>query len=320
MAFLSRQWFLLTVLVGMLLVWLWPAAVHWTVHLNPTVAGSLAVFLSAWGLETRRLLGALARPWPSLWAILISYLVLPALSWLGFILFANADFRIGLILITSVPCTLASAVIWTRMAGGNEAVSLLVTTLSNCMSWLVTTGWLLLATNVRDVSLGYTASLMGRLVVVLLLPVAVGQCARAIPFLAGLATRWKTVLGVAGRLLILGIMIKAAVEVRNKLDDGAVEISTGEIALVAATCVLLHLSALCLGFWSAGWLGFDRPTRIAVAFAGSQKTLPVSLILFEEYFTAFPLAVLPIACFHVGQLVVDTYLAQRWVGARSADS
>ena len=312
----TRSWFLLLVLVGLLLVWLWPAAVQWTTYLQPTITGAVAVFLSAWAIETRRLVGAIARPIPALLAIGISYLVLPVLSWLGFFVIANADFRIGLLLITCVPCTLVSAVIWTRLGGGNEAVALLVTTLSNGLSWLITTGWLLLAAEVSQVSFDQTAGLMGQLIIVLVVPMLAGQLWRTVPYMAAFGERRQTLLAVTGRLLVLGIMLKAAVEVRSKLEGEGGSVGGIDIALVAGACVLLHLVGVYLGLWISSWLGFDRPTRIAVAFSGSQKTLPVSLILFEEYFTAYPLAVLPIACFHLGQLVIDTLLAQRWNAAQ----
>jgi len=38
-------------------------------------------------------------------------------------------------------------------------------------------------------------------------------------------------------------------------------------------------------------VGFTRPACIAVGFAGSQKTLPVSLALLELYYRDYPLAV-----------------------------
>ena len=56
---------------------------------------------------------------------------------------------------------------------------------------------------------------------------------------------------------------------------------------------------------------------MAIAFAGSQKTLPVALFLFHAYFKdQYPLAVVPLAFYHVGQLVVDTFVADWLHGSR----
>src|SRR5262249_49173019 len=83
-----------------------------------------------------------------------------------------------------------------------------------------------------------------------------------------------------------------------------------------AVCVGTHLAALLLGLGGSRALGFDRPDGIAVAFAGSQKTLPVSLFLFEAYYQGtYPLAVLSLLFSHVGQLVVDRFVAERLAGA-----
>src|SRR5262249_29847649 len=84
----------------------------------------------------------------------------------------------------------------------------------------------------------------------------------------------------------------------------------GPLLATAGLSVALHLAALASGFWSSRGLGFGRPDRIAVAFGCSQKTLPVALFLFEAYFKeGYPLAVVPLVFYHVGQLVVAPFLA-----------
>src|SRR5262249_22045875 len=91
----------------------------------------------------------------------------------------------------------------------------------------------------------------------------------------------------------------------------------GQLLGMAALCVAVHLAAFSTGLWGARGLRLTRPNQIAVALSGSQKTLPVALILFDAYFRAYPLAVVPLAFFHLGQLVVDTFLAE-WFAARTA--
>src|SRR5437870_1212293 len=180
--FLRKHWFLLLILVGTIVVALRPEWLGWTVWLNLTVCGAAAVLLSSWTLETRSLGRAFARPWPALWALVISYGLLPALGMLGGGLLADPDASLGLLLVTSVPCTLTSAVIWTRLAGGDDATALLITFLSNCTSWLATTAWLTLAIGVSGSSLD-TRQLMLRLILILVLPVGIGQLLRAPPLL-----------------------------------------------------------------------------------------------------------------------------------------
>jgi sodium/bile acid cotransporter 7 len=309
--FLLRHWFLLLLVAGVGLAaarpdWLRPVAAR----IPPRGVVGLALFIMAWSLESRSLGRALLRPLPALWAVFISYGALPALAWLAGRVVPEADYRIGLLISASVPCTLASAALWTRLAGGSEAVALLVTLLTTATSWLVTTAWLAWTTGAA-VGVNTTA-MMVELLLVLVVPVGLGQLVRAAPPLAQMADRSKTVLGVVSRLLIFSIMLKAATDVADRLEARAELPSPRLLLAMAGLCVGLHLTALAAGFWSGQALRFDRPSRIAIAFACSQKTLPVALLLFDTYFKdAHPLAVVPMVFYHVGQLVVDTFIAER---------
>jgi sodium/bile acid cotransporter 7 len=304
-----RRWFLLLLLAGLLVVWLYPQGLRpVTAHLEPRALVALALFLMAWGLQSRHLLRSLLRPLPALWAVLLSYGLLPALAYLFGWLLADADLRIGLLIMASVPCTLASAVIWTRLAGGNEATALLVVVLTTALSWLATTAWLVLATG-TSTSIR-TTDLMGGLLLVLLLPVGLGQLVRVFAPLAQAAVRFKPFLSVVSQVLILSIILKAAVEVRDQLTEKASLPGLSAFLATAAACLGTHLAALLCGWWSSQGLRFERPQRIAVAFACSQKSLPVALYVFAGYFQpASPLAVVPLVFYHVGQLIVDTLIA-----------
>jgi sodium/bile acid cotransporter 7 len=115
-------------------------------------------------------------------------------------------------------------------------------------------------------------------------------------------------------VFILSIVLKAASNVGLQIQQGAAEFTWSMVALSGGLAVFLHLAALTGGFWSSRWLGLDRPRQIAVAISCSQKTLPVSLSLFLSYFkVAYPLAVVPLLFYHVGQLVLDTFIADRWL-------
>jgi sodium/bile acid cotransporter 7 len=311
--FLRKHWFLLLVLFGTVGVAVLPGWFAWTGWLDPTICGSVAIFFSAWTLETRSLRSALARPWPAVWATAISYGLVPAMGLAAGQFLGDDDSRVGLLLVTSVPCTLVSAVIWTRMAGGNDAVALLITFSTNCTSWLATTAWLTLAAGGSRASVG-AGPLMVKLLVVLVGPVVVGQLLRLPAPLRGLATRHVTGWGVAARLLTVAVMLKAAVEVRNRLDSDTAVPGLFALGLLALLCLAIHLVGLAAGMWSGRLFGFDRASRIAVAFGGSQKTLPVSLILFDAYFQGYPLAVIPIVFYHFGQLIADTFVAERLAG------
>jgi sodium/bile acid cotransporter 7 len=275
------------------------------------VAGAL--FLMAVGLEARSLGRAVSRPWPALWAALISYAVLPPMAAaFGLLMPGREDYRIGLLIVASVPCTLASAIVWTRRAGGNDAVALLVVVLTTCTGWLVAPLWLAVLGSAHQVDVPIK-DMMEKLLLVLILPVALGQLARAIPPVARAAGRHKKVLGVVAQLLVLCVIVKGAVGASGRLSSESSALEPLAIAVAALACLATHLGALFVGLGGARAFGFDRPSQIAVAFACSQKTLPVAIFLFDTYFKeTHHLALVPIVVYHVGQLVLDTFLADRF--------
>jgi sodium/bile acid cotransporter 7 len=309
-AALVKRWFLLTILLGIsaaLLVpsWLQPL----TKVLEPRSIVAAALFLVACTLESRTLLETLLRPWPALWALVLSYGLLPLLGWTAGLLLQPADLGIGLLIITSVPCTLASSVIWTRMAGGSAATALLVVLLTTATSWLATTAWL--AAGTAAGVLPSTTALMQGLALVVLVPVGLGQLCRASPWLVRATERARTPLGILSRLLVLAMILKATVDVslRMRLDFSTLQLPA--VAATAALCVATHLVGWAAGFWSSRLWRFPRVHQIAVAFSCSQKTLPVAFYLFDSYFKEqYPLAIVAIVFYHVEQLVVDTFLAE----------
>jgi sodium/bile acid cotransporter 7 len=305
--FLARRWFVLALAGGGGAALARPGWFAWTDGLDPRLVVAAALFLMAWTLPTRSLARVLARPWPALWAVAISYAFLPAAAWLAGSVLPD-DFRIGLLLIASVPCTLASCVLWARRANGDEAIALLVVLGTTATGWLVTPAWLALTTG-SAVALD-TPGMMRDLLLTLVLPVGLGQGCRAFGPLMRAATRGKDALGALAQVLVLIVLLKAAANVGQRLAEGTVAAAGAWVPLVAVFCVGLHLAALALGLWGGRWLGFDWPSRVGIAFACSQKTLPVALLLFERYFqAAYPLAVLPLALYHFGQLLVDTFIA-----------
>src|SRR5262249_7550565 len=146
--------------------------------------------------------------------------------------------------------------------------------------------------------------MMWGLVLVLIVPVGLGQLARGVGPLARAADRQRSLLSVISLLLVLCIILRAVVGVRDKLEAGSARVGTAPVLAMMGLCLAAHLLGLSAGFWSSRWLGFARPQQIAVALSCSQKTLPVALYLFDGYFAAdYPLAVLPLVIYHIGQLL-----------------
>jgi sodium/bile acid cotransporter 7 len=310
--FLLDRWFLIGMvgLVGLALAIPQPLAAA-SAPLDPRIVIGVALALMAWTMPTRTLGEELRSPWGSLLAVAIGYLPLPAAGWfLGDWLGPPDDLRVGFLLACSVPCTLASCILWTRLAHGNEATALLAVLISTLASPVVVPAWLALTLGAKiDLPL---PRMMLDLAITVVLPVLVGQGLRRFPPARRFADRRKPLLGAIAQVFILATVVRATSSMGLRLRED----STLGMASVASCAVIaagLHLATLVGGYAAALCLGVDRPRAIAVGFCGSQKTLPVSLAFFDQYFKAeYPLAMAPLVFFHMGQLLLDTIVAERW--------
>jgi sodium/bile acid cotransporter 7 len=79
------------------------------------------------------------------------------------------------------------------------------------------------------------------------------------------------------------------------------------IGVLLAT-VIVHLLALYLGVGFARGAKLGPEAQIAVGIAGSQKTLMVGLQIAIDC----GVSVVPMIVYHLGQLVLDTIVADRW--------
>ena len=84
-----------------------------------------------------------------------------------------------MIVAASVPCTQASAAVWTRRAGGNDTVAVLTTMATSLACFVVTPAWLeLLAGRTGGAGQDF-GQLVVRLALVVALPIIAGQLLRA---------------------------------------------------------------------------------------------------------------------------------------------
>lgn len=269
---------------------------------------STVLFAMALPLRFATIAQTLSRPKPTLLAVAINLLVVPCLAWLAGWLLID-ELALGAIIAAAVPCTLASAAVWTRLAGGNEAVSLMVTMITNLACFLTTPAILkfFTARTTEQIVFGEMAT---KLMVLIVLPMVVAQLLRPIEVVGNFADRHKPALGIYAQLGILSIVFVGAVQAGRTLAalDDSLGLLLGQIALMLLLMAVIHLLAWGLGFWSAPVFGISRRDQIAVAFAGSQKTLMVGLAIALQF---GGLAALPMLAYHVEQLLLDTVLADR---------
>jgi sodium/bile acid cotransporter 7 len=267
------------------------------------------LFLMALPLESRTMVRTLRRPQAALLASAVNMGLVPLIAW-GMSSLASGDLATGLIVTAAAPCTLASAAVWTRRAGGNDAVAILVTILTNATCFLTTPFWILTVTG-KSTSISLN-EMIGKLGVLVVLPMVIAQLMRFSAPVAEFATRRKRLLSTWAQLGILSMVLIGAVNTHQNLSATPWEELTGWLSFVglAVLVVTVHLAAMWSGWLLALAIRLDRADRIAVAISGSQKTLMVGLFVAINYFGG--LTLLPMVFYHVGQLVVDTIIADIW--------
>jgi sodium/bile acid cotransporter 7 len=322
--FLVRRWFLILLAAALAVGVYFARELEWLVKLGAIRNGIVfcVLFVMAFPLRAGAIWNTLRRPAAPLLASAINYGLLPLVAWgLAPLLFAagvGASTVYGILSAVATPATLASASVWTRRAGGNDAISMVVTILTNALCFLITPMWLTLM--IGSTQLGEKqrelfdpVEMIIKLALLVVLPMAIAQALRLVGSTGAWATEHKTPLGVLAQCGVLSMIFMGSIQtgllVAEQKAGGQSQSSVVlDISAAIGTVMALHVGALVLGVMLARWLRMNRADAIAVGFAGSQKTLMVGLqVAIDLGFSA-----VPIVAYHVGQLLIDTVVAERY--------
>ena len=272
---------------------------------------AICMFLMALPLEAGAIWNTLRRPWAILLAVAVTFGLLPIVAWLLAPLLTR-DYAGGLLVAAVTPCTMASATVWTRKANGNDTAATVVTVISNLICFIVTPSWLFLLAgqsfaDSQQASTTFIETVV-KLGVMVVLPVVVAQLLRLYLPVAAFSRQRKLQLGIASQCAILFMVMIGAVKTGAKLGSSPFDANRlGELLVMILVVLGLHTSMFWAGLFLARLLGMNRADQIAVGFAGSQKTLMVGMNMsLTQGFS-----VLPMVTYHIGQLFIDTVLADR---------
>lgn len=225
----------------------------------------------------------------------------------------SEEVRTGFLLCAILPTTVASAVLFSSLSGGATPNAIFAAVLSNLSALLVVPllAWLFLS--------GAAApplpplSLPGRLVLLILLPLLLGQ------FLQWRKPRWSSgvapFLQPAGNGIILFLVYTAFAE---SVESGFLTaLTVAELGGVFLTTAAVLLLVSGLVWWSAGRVGLTASQRVAAFFCASQKSLATGLPLLTSILAVLPGALAPAAVFlplilyHLAQLLLAGWLVPR---------
>lgn len=309
--YLVRRWFLLVLLL-VLTLGISLSRPFSLLTSQPLLRQSIVfvvMFLMALPLQADAMWQALRRPLAPLLASGINYGLIPLFAWLvtaGLMIGVqlSPDTGYGMLVAASTPCTLASASVWTRRAGGNDAVSILVTILTNSLCFLIMPAWLLVM--IGETPLFHPRAMIVKLAILVVAPIVLAQLLRLFKPAGRWATAKKTPLSVAAQCGVLSMVFFGAIQTGNRL-AGQFHAVWLELAVMMPTMLGVHALMLLFGLRVSRWARLPRADAIAVGFAGSQKTLMVGL----EVCAQLGVTMLPMVTYHVGQLLIDTVVADR---------
>ncbi len=273
------------------------------------VAIGLLFFLYGTRLSTAETLAGL-RSWRLHGAALATtYVAFPLLGLAAQLLepdVLTAPLVSGVLVLCLVPSTVQSSVVYTRIARGNVAGSVVSASLSNLLGVFLTPALVALLMT-ADAHVDSSSVLW--IVLQLFVPFVAGQLLR--PLVGRWMERNDHRLRLYDRASIVLVVFVAFSEGAEA--DIWESQTVGSLVAVVAVCAVL----LAFGFgWSWGLgalLGLARPDRIALLFCGSNKSLasglPIATVLFTGERVA--LLVLPLMLYHQMQIIVGALVAGR---------
>ncbi len=213
---------------------------------------------------------------------------------------------LGFFIVAAMPTTLSSGVVMTGTAGGNMAHALFVTILSNfiavvsipvVLSYLLT----LLHHTGGQFSIDQSAIVM-KLFFLVVLPLAAGM------FIKGSVFRNRDIpaskLQVINQCLVIAVVFISISGAKNVLLERG-----GVFFYVALLAFVFHIMLLTASFCLVRLSGIERGRRESIIFMGSQKTLPLSIVIQVTYFPQFGTALLVCVIHHVVHLMIDGFLS-----------
>ena len=222
------------------------------------------------------------------------------------------EMAMGLIFLAVLPSTVQSSIAFTSIAGGNVAAAICAASLSNILGVVLTP--LLVARLIHLDGGGVSLAAIEKIGLQILLPFLLGQMLRR--WIGPFVNRQKRVTTIVDRGAIL-LIVYAAFSA-GTMSGLWSQIPTASLLLaLAAVALFLALAVLSM-------IAISRLVRLPPAdhpvllFCGATKSLasglPIAMALFPA--ATVSATILPLMIYHMTQLLLSSFLAQRL--ARSA--
>lgn len=273
------------------------------------IAIFIAFFITGLQLDTRTIVDEIKNI-KALSASLISSLILfPLITFfLANLLLENStDFIVGACIIAVAPVTVISGTVLTGLARGNIPLSLFICISSNFTAiFTIPFSLNLLLQFNQNMDLPVLAMIKS-LIIIVLIPTILGRLLRT--SIKNHITSYKKLFSIFSQLIVLLIIFNAISSSTSKIA------ATGhKIIFIFLFMILLHTVILLMNFGISKIIRLNRASTSAFTIHTSQKTLIVSYIVWAGYFASdFPMAMIPPISYHLTQMIMDTFLAHRFM-------
>jgi sodium/bile acid cotransporter 7 len=214
---------------------------------------------------------------------------------------------IGLLIVAAMPSTLSSGVVMSGAAGGNMAHALFVTVLANILAVFVIPVSLALLLELGGNPTSVVIDkwgIMFKLGGYVLLPLAGGALIRRV--CSSSLLQYQPVAQLLNQLMVLGMVWMGLSQTRDAIIAGG-----ASLLVIVAVAFVFHALLLASAALLARVLRLGRGRRESLFFIGTQKTLPLSIILQVSLFPAYGLALVFCVVHHIVHLMMDGYLVGR---------
>jgi len=319
---LRKEWFLLALVGAVALASLVPELGRsggWLrLELVSNWGVALVFFLTGLGLSAAALKNGALKWRVHLLVQLSTYALFPLLWW-GFMLLLGRwlpqDLALGFAYLCALPSTISSSVAMTVLARGNVPAAIFNASASSLLGIVLTPALVTLMSGTSGAALPFGEAVW-KLTQLLLLPLVAGQLLR--PVLLRFYQRHKAWISLVDRWVIILLVLSAF---SDSVASGLWRDHGAELLVKAAAgAALFLLVVVMLTRAAAHGMGLSVEDEIAAVFCGSKKTLASGVPMAKLLFGAHPavgVIVLPIMFYHQLQLILCSWLAQRYASRPS---
>jgi len=278
-----------------------------------TAAIALLFFMHGAKLSREKIIAGSSHWRLHLWIMCSTFVIFPIIGLLivwWHPVNVSPEIYTGFIYLCILPATVQSSIAFTSMAGGNVAAAVCAASASSLLGVFVSPLLVNLVMNVHSEMPGNGLEQIGKIMLQLLVPFGLGHLSRR--WIGAWVEKHRSLIGKTDQTSILLVVYSAFSEaVVNGIWH---RVGVDTLLWILVGSVLVLFIALAINLAASRLFGFSRADEIVVLFCGSKKSLangvPMANILFPA--SSVGIIVLPLMIFHQVQLMVCSFIAQRY--------